>query len=88
VLIDLDLGDMDGYQVWEALRELAAREGRTFRVIIMSGVVTNRDRTLALQRGAAAALQKATNPDYFGQVVRRLLSEGNSGDEERTHPAA
>lgn len=78
VLIDLDLGEVDGWQVWEALRLMAAADQQPLRVGLFTAVLDSQDQARAKQAGAVIVLSKGTDPKVFVKHMRRILSEGDA----------
>ena len=80
-VLDLVLPDINGLTV---LTEIKALDG-TAQVIILTGVDSSRFERDAKYLGAAEILQKASTLHTIGDVVNRLLTQGNVTDHPPSH---
>ena len=72
VLLDLTLpGKLDGWQVWDALREMA--QGRPLRVIVCAADVDSVVRAESAGRGAAGLLRKPVLLDDLVMSIHQAL---------------
>jgi CheY-like chemotaxis protein len=77
ILLDIQLPEMDGYQVAQALRSNPALEGVPIVAVTSYAMVGDRERILAA--GCAGYLEKPINPDTFVAQVAAHLPGGMSG---------
>jgi DNA-binding response OmpR family regulator len=71
-LVDVNMPGMNGVEVCKALRELAAKEGRTVAVWLMTGAPTTEGEKAALEAGALMLLAK---PFDVPDLLKRIQTE-------------
>jgi two-component system cell cycle response regulator DivK len=71
ILLDIQLPEMDGYEVAAELRKLDS-EARTPIIAVTSHAMVG-DREKALEAGATDYIEKPINPDTFVLQIRRHL---------------
>jgi CheY-like chemotaxis protein len=73
VLLDLTLpGQVDGWQVWDVLAELAA--GRALRVVVFAAELNPVDHMQAALRGAYGILRKPVLPGVLVATLQQALA--------------
>jgi two-component system cell cycle response regulator DivK len=77
ILLDIQLPEMDGYQVAQALRCNPALEGVPIVAVTSYAMVGDRERILAA--GCTGYIEKPINPDTFVAQVEAHLPGGTSG---------
>ncbi len=73
VLLDLHMPSMDGFQVFEAIRDLPG--ARPVPVLAVTGAAHETDRARCMQQGMAAFLTKPLDLDLLLASVRRALRD-------------
>jgi two-component system cell cycle response regulator DivK len=76
ILMDIQLPEMDGYQVTALLKEHASLAA--VPVVGVSSYATASDRDKALASGFAGYLEKPIDPDTFGRDIARFVSSGGA----------
>jgi CheY-like chemotaxis protein len=77
ILLDIQLPEMDGYQVAQALRSNPALDGVPIVAVTSYAMVGDRERILAA--GCTGYIEKPINPDTFVAQVEAHLPGGTSG---------
>jgi two-component system cell cycle response regulator DivK len=77
ILLDIQLPEMDGYQVAQALRRNPALDGVPIVAVTSYAMVGDRERILAA--GCTGYIEKPINPDTFVAQVEAYLAGGTSG---------
>ncbi|MBS0633662.1 MAG: response regulator [Verrucomicrobia bacterium] len=75
ILLDIQLPQMDGYAVAEALRAVATL--RTTPIIAVTSYAMVGDREKALASGCTGYIEKPINPETFIQDIRRFAPVPN-----------
>ena len=77
ILLDIQLPEMDGYQVAQTLRSNPALDGVPIVAVTSYAMVGDRERVLAA--GCTGYIEKPINPDTFVAQVEAHLPGGMSG---------
>jgi two-component system cell cycle response regulator DivK len=77
ILLDIQLPEMDGYQVAEVLRSNPALDGVPIVAVTSYAMVGDRERILAA--GCSGYIEKPINPDTFVAQVEAYLLPGLPG---------
>lgn len=76
ILLDIQLPDLDGYQVAAALRQGKAVDTP---IVALSSFAMSGDREKALNAGCSAYIEKPIDPDKFVDQIKALLPATASG---------
>jgi DNA-binding response OmpR family regulator len=78
VMLDLMLpGRWDGWQVWDALCDMAA--GRPLNVVVLTGDNDPVIREQAIEREALGIVRKPVHPDDLANAIRQALIQNQPG---------
>jgi CheY-like chemotaxis protein len=78
VLLDLTLpGRWDGWQVWDALCDMAS--GRPLNVVVLTGDNDPAVREQAAERQALGIVRKPAHPDDLANAIRQALIQSQPG---------
>jgi two-component system, cell cycle response regulator DivK len=77
ILLDIQLPEMDGYQVAQALRSNPALDGVSIVAVTSYAMAGDRERILAA--GCTGYIEKPINPDTFVAQVQAHLPHGAPG---------
>lgn len=72
ILLDIQLPDIDGYQIATALRGRAELAGTP--IVALSSFAMTGDRERALDAGCTGYIEKPIDPDSFVQQIKELLN--------------
>ena len=75
VVSDIDMPEMDGFELLREIRALGSEAGGSVPVIAMTAFVTNADRARILNAGFQACLPKPFTPDKLVETILTLLSD-------------
>jgi two-component system, cell cycle response regulator DivK len=74
ILLDIQMGEMDGYEVAERLKR--DPELRRIPIIGVSSFAMPGDHRRALEAGFAGYIEKPVDPELFAETVTKLIPEG------------
>ncbi len=77
ILLDIQLPEMDGYQVAQALRSNPALDGVPIVAVTSYAMVGDRERVIAA--GCTGYIEKPINPDTFVAQVEAQLPDSAAG---------
>jgi two-component system response regulator PilR (NtrC family) len=81
ILTDLNMPGINGLELLEQAKELAARENRALQVIVVTAFGSTKSGIEAMTLGAANYIQKPFNNDELRLVVRRSLGHAEMAAE-------
>jgi two-component system response regulator PilR (NtrC family) len=81
ILTDLNMPGINGLELLEQAKELAARASRTLQVIVVTAFGSTKSGIEAMTLGAANYIQKPFNNDELRLVVRRSLGHAEMAAE-------
>lgn len=73
VVSDIDMPEMDGFELLREIRALGSEAGGSVPVIAMTAFVTNADRARILNAGFQACLPKPFTPDKLVETILTVL---------------
>ena len=75
VVTDINMPEMDGFELLREIRALGPAAGGSVPVIAMTAFVTNADRARILNAGFQACLPKPFTPDKLVETILTLLDD-------------